>query len=529
MNIETFYKSVINGQDNVLSHLTGPMSQDIKETVDMVLYHSSKVDVDKNTLSNRKKISGVSRSFHKKADTFSSNVSEALNALQEEDTILIESAHQPNLFPYSGMMIKPVLVHIAAEFLREKGFNVVEIFGSLDRNDLKDGWTRRTALPDVDSKEGILTIRKTIPSKKNLFISVSKPDVKELNQWKDNLVLWVKRNRKRINAISRQLFDRDVIDPKREQFFFSQIKEAYTLWEDISDTADNYGTFNSFFLSKLFNEQWGYPALFVPYSSSIHIFEKEIMTIMRDSDRYVGSYNKHRKEVNGVIKIDFRSVDINHIPFWYVCQCGRKIRLMKHNDLIMGKCGNCGENFESDITNINKYCGDLEPTAISRHLISFEGLKPVMYVSGWGAMPFTLVARGIADDLEMYFPPVIPFRKKERYYGIGQLRAFLELRNRKILFSNLSNRIRSLEINAKRLREQGDIREFKDINQEIRDLKAIQNTLNCYPSILDYWVNFGLKETRDNWEEFIKKHNFWDEVIRWPISEKLSILMDHKN
>jgi hypothetical protein len=38
----------------------------------------------------------------------------------------------------------------------------------------------------------------------------------------------------------------------------------------------------------------------------------------------------------------------------------------------------------------------------------------------------------------------------------------------------------------------------------LRDLKAIKNALDCYPSILDYWINFGIIKTKDNWEEFIK-------------------------
>ena len=145
-------------------------------------------------------------------------------------------------------------------------------------------------------------------------------------------------------------------------------------------------------------------------------------------------------------------------------------------------------------------------------MVFFEGLRPAVYVSGWGAMPFTLVAKGIAEDFNMHFPPIIPFRINEKYDGIGQLKPILELERRGLSSSEIETEIERLASIADKQRDEGRHKEYKELKQELRDLKVIKNALDCYPSILDYWINFGIIKTRDDWEEFIKAHNFWDEA-----------------
>ena len=162
----------------------------------------SKVDIDTHTLSNRKKIADIAERFHRKADTLTSRVTHSLELLANRDVVVIESAHQPSLFPYSGTIIKPVLVHVIAEALRTQGLPVVELFGLLDTDDIKTGWHRRTHLPDLNSKDGILVIRKDVSSKKLIFNAVPAPELKEITAWKDMLVNWARQNRKAIkNAL----------------------------------------------------------------------------------------------------------------------------------------------------------------------------------------------------------------------------------------------------------------------------------------------------------------------------------------
>jgi hypothetical protein len=167
--------------------------------VDIATQAHSKIEINIHTLSNRKKIAEIAERFHKKADTLTPRVKHSLELLANRDVVVIESAHQPSLFPYSGTLIKPVLVHVIAEALRTQGLPVVELFGLLDTDDIKTGWHRRTHLPDLNSKEGILVIKKDVTSKKLIFNAVPAPELEEITAWKDMLVNWVRQNRKAIN------------------------------------------------------------------------------------------------------------------------------------------------------------------------------------------------------------------------------------------------------------------------------------------------------------------------------------------
>ena len=509
MEIERYYELISSGkQENPLAKLTGPTATNLKEAVDITMQFYSEIDIDNHTLANRRKIAEISEQFHKRANTLTPKVKQSLELLANNDVIVIESAHQPSLFPYSGTMIKPVLAHAIAESLKKQGLSVVEIFGLLDIDDIKTGWHRRTHLPDMNSKDGILVIRKDVESKKLIFNAVPAPDLKEITEWKDTLVSWVKQNRKAINRTAGE----EIINGAKEKIFFEQIKEIFSLWKDIQVHADSYGSYNSLFLTQIINNYWDYPTIFIPYSSSIAVFEKEIETLIENGIGYAESYNKHRDLIKKHISINFTEIAQNYVPFWYVCNCGVKVRLLKENGTLKGNCENCGMTIVLDTKEINNYSMKLSPQAVSRHLIFFEGLKPAVYVSGWGAMPFTLVAKGIADDFNILFPPIIPFRIKEKYDGIGQLKPILELKQKGLSPLEIENEIERLKNMSDKLRKEERYKQYKGVKKDLRDLSAIKQALDCYPSILDYWINFGIRKTKDNWEEFIKTYNFWDKT-----------------
>jgi hypothetical protein len=509
MEIGRYYELVsTEKQENPLVKFTGPIAANLKEVVDIAMESHSKIEINTHTHANRKKIAEIAEGFHKNAGTLTPRVKQSLELLVNRDVVLIESAHQPSLFPYSGTLIKPVLVHVIAEALRNQGLSVVEVFGLLDTDDIKTGWHRRAHLPDLNSKEGILVIRKDVASKKLIFNVVPAPELKEITDWKDMLVNWVKQNRKAINRIAGE----EVINGAKERIFFERIKEIFGLWKDIQARAESYGSFNSFFLTQVVNNYWDYPTLFIPYSLSIAVFEREIERLIENVDRYAESYNKHRDTIKRFVTINFTEIAHNYVPFWYVCNCGAKVRLLKENGTLKGSCENCDMKLALDTEEIKDYNMKLTPQAVSRHLIFFEGLKPAVYISGWGAMPFTLVAKGIAEDFRIQFPPIIPFRINEKYNGIGQLKPILELKRRGLSSSEIENEIERLESIADKQREEGRHKDYKKLKQELCDLKAIKNALDCYPSILDYWINFGIIKTKDNWEEFIKTSDFWDEA-----------------
>ena|GEM_PF-5181766 len=513
MNIESYYKCVgSEKEDNSLEALTGPIASDLKETLEIASKTYLCLDIDNHTLDNRRKIAEISEKFHKDSNTLTQNVKESIKSLKDKNTLVIETAHQPTLFPYSGTMVKPVLAHVIADALREQGFSVVEVFGILDRDNLKDGWHRRAHLPDMASKDGALVIRIDTKLREHGFNAAPPPTVGEITKWKDSLVNWVKQNRKAVNKLLNENSNQ-IIDSDKEKVLFSRIKEIFELCNEIQPNALSYGSFNSLFLTNVINGYWGYPTLFIPYSSSIHVFKEEIGSLIKEGGFYVDSHNKHRKAIKEHIEIDFKELSHDHLPFWYVCECGIKIRLLKIDGFFEGECKDCDKKLKLNIDELGEYVERLSPHSISRHLIFFEGLKPSIYVSGWGAMPFTLASRGISDDIGFYHPPVIPLRINEKYNGIGQLRPLYELKRRDMSISEIRPLIKDLTMKSDKLKQEEEFQEYKNIKKEIRDLESIRNSLNTYPSILDYWISFGIKETRDNWEEFILGKNFFYERV----------------
>jgi hypothetical protein len=102
MEIESYYEFVSKEkQENPLAELTGPIAVNLKEVVDIAMESHSKIEIDTHTHSNRKKIAEIAEGFHKNAGTLTPRVKHSLELLANRDVVLIESAHQPTLFPYS--------------------------------------------------------------------------------------------------------------------------------------------------------------------------------------------------------------------------------------------------------------------------------------------------------------------------------------------------------------------------------------------------------------------------------------------
>ncbi len=513
MRTEEFYQNVCKNKiENNLKELTGDIIKNIEYVALSSIRLASSMEIDDFTLTNRKKISEICIEFHKNARTLTSDVKKAAELLGKKNTIIVESAHQPNLFPYEGTMIKFVLSHLIAEKIRENGHEVVELFGLLDRNDLRDGWTRRTEIPNFESRNGILRLEKKVSSKKMIFNKVPPPSEEEVFKWKNDLVLWVKQNRKAINKLVVGGIEGKVIDSEKEQILFSRIKEFFELSIRLQKTAKNYGEFNSYFLSEVINKYWEYPTLFLPYSSSIHIFNRLIKRIIENGNTYYSLYNKYKDIIKSNIEIEpeneVRSLPPNHIPFWYICSCDFKAELIREDKNLKYKCNNCNKEYSFQIYDIDKHISKISLRNITRHLVFFEGLKPSLYISGWGAMPFTFVGRGIANNFGMHFPIIVPFRIKDKYMGLGHLRAELELKRRGLKQEETNEKINDLKTKIETLKSQKS-EELKRKSREIRDLETIKKCLSCRPSILDFWINKGIRETKSYWENIIASYDFY--------------------
>jgi len=164
---------------------------------------------------------------------------------------------------------------------------------------------------------------------------------------------------------------------------------------------------------------------------------------------------------------------------------------------------------------------------------------PSCYIGGIGGISYLIEAKHVAEGLGIPFPPVTVWRPRDKYLGVGQIEALLELKRicsgldaqdlstaKDLLESRLSQvyeRLDKLEVSKKRIMEKikgnPNDRELKEeikristsrtkivrssnLSVESHDLKILENistVLNLIPSIIDYAVNVGLKETSNQW------------------------------
>lgn len=174
-------------------------------------------------------------------------------------------------------------------------------------------------------------------------------------------------------------------------------------------------------------------------------------------------------------------------------------------------------------------------------LIFFHGLEVCCYVGGVGGAEYLRQAKYVAESVGMAFPPIVIWRPKDVYFGVGQLEASLMFRSLSGTFDfsryqdikrgfedkvlQVKKGVEELESYKKGLANSGEsktaemIQELKaasikqnEIRREAkfplleRNLKLLENVLtvaNLHPCIIDYAVNIGLKETSNQWVAFL--------------------------
>jgi hypothetical protein len=183
--------------------------------------------------------------------------------------------------------------------------------------------------------------------------------------------------------------------------------------------------------------------------------------------------------------------------------------------------------------------------AIPMGLVMFNGLQPSCYVGGVGGEAYLAEAQHVAKGLGLVLPPIAVWRPRDEYAGVGQVEASLELKRvcgglaakdvseaKDVLMSRISEtRERLGEIEASKsslveeLKRRPDDEELMEmlrsvsrsrtemcrsshLSEMVLQLKTVENALaisNLIPSIIDYAVNVGLRETSDQWLKHLRE------------------------
>lgn len=540
---------------NVASDLIDFCCSDFEELVDSCS-NFYEINADKwrrgNVLERRVDLSKLIKKFHKDCGTLTSSVQKAIEDLKEDPCIVLMTAHQPNLFPYSGVLRKATLNFVLAEQLEKRlGVRVINFFGIADQDFTDDRWVKSSQLPAVTRREGVLNLDVRLPEKLMLNM-VPKPSLDLLKHWKAEIEGWLNNAVGSVDRFSKtfglpRLSSQKGILHRNFRAFWEIVEEAY-------ERSTTYSDFNAFVMSKIVNEAWEYDTLFSRFSECQQIFAQEfayLLSRFRDYSNFMREATELLIE-KGVGKGGSEEED-KLAPFWYHCDCGSKVRLFLELDESLigyGDCVGCEKGYKLDFgavdePDISGVASRISARAIPMTLVFFKGLGVSCYVGGMGGVEYLTEARYVANKLSIPFPPTPVWRPHDCYKGIGQIEALQEYKRiagsfnveghaeaLDILRSRIAEirrdidrleeskkkiveKLRLGEGNETRLKEklreisitQGRIKGSSKLSVLVRDLKILENipfVLNLIPSIIDYAVNVGLKETSDQWIEYLR-------------------------
>ncbi|MGI0091042.1 MAG: hypothetical protein ACREBS_04990, partial [Nitrososphaerales archaeon] len=169
-------------------------------------YHKSEKNIDWSRVAQvREKIAEFSLTFAKKLEDIGSDglssIYGKIDELQLADprqAVVLMSAHQPNLFAYSGVLKKVALMASVAGQIRTSlsGETVVCFFGFADHDFVNNKWVRSAEIPSPLRKDGVLRYNVRL-DRKQLFQpsnSILKPSRETLDLWKNATRSWIEEN-----------------------------------------------------------------------------------------------------------------------------------------------------------------------------------------------------------------------------------------------------------------------------------------------------------------------------------------------
>lgn len=300
--------------------------------------------------------------------------------------------------------------------------------------------------------------------------------------------------------------------------------------------ARSYADLNSFIMSRIVNKIWGYDTLFVRLSDISEVFEGGFRFLLNNFKKYSGILSESDVMFlrNGINTGVSQSTYLN-APVWLHCRCGSKASV-KMNEIesgifdLSGTCMSCKRPLNlrlngSDSCRIpSSTPNELSPRAIPILLLLSRDLGICCYASGiGGSMGYTMVGRLVFKELSIKMPVTVVWASDDLYSGVGQREALQSLKfnnsaevikyaeQLRITLSNFNANVAPLL--SKRADLAKDGQDIQDILKELAVLKQEQRNARqllkisdkvlrastLKPCIIDYAVNFGLKNTESMW------------------------------
>jgi hypothetical protein len=525
------YKSI--GSPTVSEYISS-IPDNFSEAVNILLspWFSSNFSSTEYTLANRKRLGQYIREFHSQAGTLSTAVNESITLLGDHFSKILVSIHQPNLFAYSGIYKKIILLETLRSIAESKNPNakLINLFLIVDHDFLDDLWIRMAQLPSIRHKAGIFEIRTLVNKSKRwqMVCNTPPPPRTILESWRKQIKLWIK------NA-STNKFDKT--------FLLRNFDELWEVVEEAYSRSKTYADFNAFFLSKVVSGIWDYKTLFVRLSDISPVFNKGYEFLLSHYDTYSAAVEKAEKFfLQRNVNTGVSSTAYLNAPVWIHCKCGSKAsaKVSKENRdfLVKGKCMSCKNNLQIEFRDAEQFklseevVQKISPRAIPILLLLSRELGIGCYASGTGGSTgYSILGSLIFKELSIRMPLTVAWPSEDVYVGLGQSEALEHLQLKqvddvlnymqelRIEDSIRSTKIRPLLMERNRLIRQGKSidgvlselillkEEQRKIHRMIKVVEKAKNSLNIKPCVIDYGVNFGLKSVETLWRQNLIRNN----------------------
>ena len=529
--LSAIFSRYLNSSDSDISRFVESIPSKFDEAVD-ILGKNPLPETDEFIGANRELLKKVITNFHTKARTLNEKVTNQIDSLSDERLKIIVGIHQPNLFAFSGVFKKIVLLESLANHYKRKNYTIVPVFLIVDHDFMDDKWMHVAKLPSIRNSSGVLDLRYPINDSKRWKISnrTEPPTRSLINYWENQIYNWIKNNKDLSKSEVKTLYD-------RFQKFWNIVEEAILL-------SDNYSEFNSIIMSKIANNIWNYKTLFVNLSDLSRVFQRGYNFLLSENEVYLNSLEKSENYFREQGIFTGVSANLNkHSPLWLHCDCGSKasskISRKDNGEIVLiGKCISCKKNLSLSVGKNGKVSipdnkiNMVSPRAIPILLLLSRELAISGYISGTGgSIGYTIVGKRVFDELQVKLPSMMLWAGTDVYTGFAQREASNYLDENGI--SNISEFF--IEINQKNneLRKKIDplisrrneifrnkdqlasllnnLFYYKQEQRKIKDvIKAVQkskNALKLKPCIIDYAVNIGIEHIEREWSNKLVANN----------------------
>jgi hypothetical protein len=488
--------------------------------------------INKDITINRKNLKNAIINFHKKAGTLNSTIKSETELIEKEKLKIVVAIHQPNLFAFSGVFKKIVMLETLSRHVPESHDSILPLFIIVDHEFMDDSWVHVAKLPSVRNTHGILDIRYPMNDSKRwkLICKTDPPTHSLVRYWENQIYSWIKND----NSLTKE----------HKKMLYNNLEKYWNIVEESLTVSNNFSEFNSFIMSKLINNIWNYRTLFVNLSELYQTFKEGYNYLISNHETYINSLE--RSELffrrHGISK-GISSNSSKYSPLWLHCSCGGKGYSTVNKDNngeieLLGKCISCKKTIMLNVgkqNNINipeDRLSEVSPRAIPILLLLSRELKISGYITGTGgSLGYTIIGKSVFDDLNIKMPMLLLWPSTDIYTGFAQKEALklLEENNVKDISKfmidtskknkGFQDKIIPLIINRNLVHKDNSVlsnvlEELFYYKNEQRKLKNIikvveksNNALTLKSCIIDYIVNFGMEKIASIWSKNLVRNN----------------------